>query len=330
MNTKDALIRYIEKIIGQTPVIKPVPKKKMAKVPLYLVELYDLFYLKLFERELVLAVARDQEDGFTPREYAAHAEQLRDALGEIIALVLPHVIAYNRDRLIKQGVAFIVPGRQLFLPQLLVDLRNNFPRRKRSSRESLSYPAQLVVLYHLLKASIEPYSLRELANRFGYSAMTLSNVGDELSALALCEDRTTGRKRNLHFEARGRQLWKKFLPYLRTPVQARHWVRGIPFRISGIKAGITALSAYTAIEDDSLPTYAMRNTAYRKRLETGELIGCHGPDEAEAQIESWFYVPAILADDNRVDKLSLFLTLHESSDERVTKALRELLGRVQW
>ncbi|MFH1037155.1 MAG: hypothetical protein V1789_00610 [PVC group bacterium] len=36
-----------------------------------------------------------------------------------------------------------------------------------------------------------------------------------------------------------------------------------------------------------------------------------------------FYTPELLADDNRVDRLSLYLTLHNSPDERVTKALRE-------
>ena len=330
MNKQSEAIRYIGQITGYTPTFTPLSEGEKANIPVYLVELYDLFRLKIFNRELVLAVAKGHEGGFTPAEYAAHAEQLRDALEESIALVLSHVTAYQRNRLIKQGVAFIVPERQLFLPQILVDLRDYFPRRKPTSRKTLSYPGQLVVLYHLLKTPIESYSLRELAKRLGYSAMTLSNVADDLSGFDLCKAKTTGRKRNLQFKLQGRKLWEKVLPCLRAPVQTRRWIRDIPPNISVIKAGITALSAYTRIADDFLPTYAIRNREYRKLLETGDLIGCHGPDEAKAQIEVWFYTPELLADDNRVDRLSLYLALRNSPDERVAKALREMLRGVQW
>ena len=51
MNARDAVISYIEQIIGHAPVIKPLPDKKTAKVPVYLVELYDLFgYIRISQR----------------------------------------------------------------------------------------------------------------------------------------------------------------------------------------------------------------------------------------------------------------------------------------
>jgi len=243
---------------------------------------------------------------------------------------LPHVAAYDRNRLVKHGVAFIVPGRQLFLPQLLVDLREYFPRRRQPTGDKLSYPSQTIVLYHLLKEPVEHYSLRDLARRLRYSAMTLSNVGNELTGLQLCTAVTTGRKRMLHFEKQGRRLWKTALPYLRSPVKARRWVRGNIVGKTAMKAGITALSACTDIGEDPLPTYAVRDNQYRKNLEAGDLLGCHGPDEAEAGIELWHYSPDLLAEDGRVDPLSLYLSLRESPDERVAKALREMLEGVQW
>jgi len=319
--------------IKSSPYISPSFFIQMAyeSLSFQLEENLDLYNReKIFNRELVLAVAKSDEDVFTPAEYTAHAEQLQNAIRENIALVLPHMTAYQRNRLIKKGVAFIVPERQLFLPQILVDLRDYFPRRKHTSRRTLSYPAQLVVLYHLLETPIESYSLRELAKMFGYSAMTLSNVADELSGFDLCKARVSGRTRNLQFNLQGHKLWKKALPYMRTPVHSRQWVRSIPPNIPAIKAGITALSVYTPITDDYLPTYAIRKREYQKLLETGSLIGCPGPDEAKAQIETWFYAPKLLADNNRVDRLSLYLTLRHSPDERVTKALRELMRGVKW
>ena len=330
INNKTEVIRYIRKLIGHNPTIFPLSKTEQDNVPVYLLEIYELFHLKLFNRKLILAVINNEEGGFTPSEYAAHVEQLHDALRDSIALVLTHIKAYERNRLTGKGVPFIVPGRQLFLPQFLVDLKDYFPRKKSVSRKTLSYPAQLVVLYHLIKEDIEPYSLRELADKVGYSAMTLSNVADELSGFELCEAVTTGRKRNLQFQLQGKQLWENVLPHLRNPIQSCRWIRYIPRRNSVFKAGITALSEYTHISEDFLPTYAMRNKEYRRLLETGDLIGCHGPDEAQAQIESWFYIPELLADNNIVDKLSLYLALQDSPDERVRKSLREMMGEIGW
>lgn len=330
MNIRRDTVQYIEQIAGVAPHLKPLPKKATAGIPVFLMSLYDLLEMTLFDRPMVLAMARDHGDGFTPSEYARHAEQIQDALKQIVALVLPHVAAYDRNRLVKHGVAFIVPGRQLFLPQLLVDLREYFPRRRLPTGDKLSYPAQAIVLYHLLKGSVEHYSLRELAKRVRYSAMTLSNVGNELTGLQLCTAVTTGRKRMLHFEKQGRRLWKTALPYLRSPVKARRWVRGTIADAGILKAGISALSAYTDIGDDPLPTYAVRDNLYRKKLEAGKLIGCHGPDEAEACIELWHYAPDLLARNYRVDPLSLYLSLQDSPDERVAKALREMKEGIQW
>lgn len=329
MNTSSAIIRYIEQITGQVLALAPLSGKAAAKIPVFLMELYDLSRIKLFDRELILAIAKDHEEKFTPSEYAGHSEQFQDVLGEDVVLVLSHVAAYDRNRLVKQNVAFIVPERQLFLPRILVDLKDYFPHRKRKLAETLSYPAQVVVLYHLLKKSIEPYSLRKLADCLVYSAMTLSNVGDELSAMGLCDVIIAGRKRHLYFKAKGQKLWELALPHLRSPVRTRRWVRGNPINACAVKSGMTALSDYTQIGADPFPTYAMRDNECHKKLANGDLAVCHA-DEAEAQIEAWFYAPELLAENSRADRLSLFLILRNSPDERLAKALRELLEGVQW
>lgn len=330
MNLKEAVIRYVENITGHAPILTPLPKGAAVRVPVFLMELYELFRVKLFQRDLALAVGKEHKNGFTPMEYMGHAEQLRDALGEIVALVLPHVASYDRNRLVRMGVAFIVPERQLFLPQLLVDLRNHFPRAKRNTGEALPYPAQVILLYHLLKSSVEHYSLREVAERLGYSPMTISNAVDGLKGFGLCETRAVGRKYHLHFKARGRKLWEEALPHLRSPVRARRFVRGKPAEADAFQAGMTALSAYTRIGDDRLPVYAMREDKYRQEMKTGRLIECPGPDEAEAEIEAWFYSPEPLAEVGRVDRLSLFLTFRDSPDERVAQARRELMEGLRW
>ena len=330
MNTRQDVVQYIERVLGFEAHLKVLPSRAVAGVPVFLASLYDFCETMLFGRRVVLAIAKDHGDGFTPSEYAQHAEQIRNAVNEIVAMVLPHTAAYDRKRLIKNGVAFLVPGRQMFLPQLLVDLREHFPRRKQPAGDKLSYPAQAVVLYHLLCGPVEDASLRDLAKTLRYSPMTLSNATNELTVCRFCTAVTTGRKRTLHFNKQGRKLWKAALPLLRSPVKVRRWVRGIAGDAGFLAAGISALSAYSDIGDDPLPTYAVRDNVYRKKLEAGELVECHGPDEAEACMELWHYAPELLGRQDRVDPLSLCLSLQDSPDERVSKALRTVEEGVQW
>jgi len=330
MNTRQDVVQYIERVLGFEAHLKVLPSRAVAGVPVFLASLYDFCETMLFGRRVVLAIAKDHGDGFTPSEYAQHAEQIRNAVNEIVAMVLPHTAAYDRKRLIKNGVAFLVPGRQMFLPQLLVDLREHFPRRKQPAGDKLSYPAQAVVLYHLLCGPVEDASLRDLAKTLRYSPMTLSNATNELTVCRFCTAVTTGRKRTLHFNKQGRKLWRAALPLLRSPVKVRRWVRGIAGDAGFLAAGISALSAYSDIGDDPLPTYAVRDNVYRKKLEAGELVECHGPDEAEACMELWHYAPELLGRQGRVDPLSLCLSLQDSPDERVSKALRTVEEGVQW
>ena len=95
-------------------------------------------------------------------------------------------------------------------------------------------------------------------------------------------------------------------------------------------AGMTALERYTLIAADPVPTFALWQKEYRARVEQGDIVGCEGPDEAEAQIECWAYDPGRLAYGDGVDRLSLYLSLRNTADERVQKELRALLEGVEW
>jgi hypothetical protein len=48
-----------------------------------------------------------------------------------------------RKRLVREGVPFIVPGAQMFLPMLMVDLRERFSKAK--SREDVGFATVLGV-----------------------------------------------------------------------------------------------------------------------------------------------------------------------------------------
>lgn len=330
MNLENQLLGYVGKITGERPRLQTLSAKEASRLPLFLRTAYGLARLSLFQSPLLLAIQRDQDAPSTPAEYAGHARQIEAALGESPVLVLNRLVSYARDRMVRQGTSFIVPGKQMFLPRIMVDLREQFPGPVRESGERFSAPAQAVLIFHLLGNEAEDMPLRELAERVGYSPMTLCNVRDELRAGAVCDVIAQGRSRHLEFHGPRAELWRRVEGRLRSPVRARHWVRW-PSRGPGEPlAGISAAASYTDLSDNDIPSFAMRSIRYQRSLERSEIEEAPGPDVADAQVEAWIYDPRILAPGPAVDRLSLYLSLRDSMDERVQKALEALLEEVRW
>lgn len=331
MDTEHKLLRYLQDVTGREGSILEGQPARAAALPLYLRTYYDVREVNLFGRKLMIAVQKDDTDPATPTEYSKHHDALSSFLGDHVALVLPDVTAATRQRLVQFGVPFVVPGRQMFLPSILVDLRERFARAPRRSTATLTAAAHVVLLRHLLGDQVQGLSLRELALTLSYSAMTLSNVRDELEAAGLCASKQEGRSTFLVFEKPRSVLWEQALPHLRNPVKARHWIRwGNTVPDLTLQAGFTALSAMSMVADDDLLTFAMAEPAYRRHLEAGRLHGCDGPEGAQARLECWRYDPTVLSKGPVVDVLSLYLSLQQVDDERVAKALQDLLGSLPW
>jgi len=330
MSIHRSLATYIEQITGEPPEISPLTPGEDAPLPLFLRTLYEIKRAELFGRSLLLAIQKDGIEQPTPSEYAKHAGTISQIMGTETILVLPKLASYSRNRLVRQGVPFAVPGRQMFLPMLLIDFRERFPRASRKNSPTLLTPSQVVVIYYLSGNSVDGIPLRELAARLGYSAMTLSNVRDELESAKLCQVVMDGRSRQLRFGSSRSKLWELAKPRLRSPVKASHWVNWSRPSTLALASGLNALAEYSSISEDRVPTFAMRDRDYRRQLETGELHGCPGSGEADARLEAWRYDPAILTAGATVDRLSLYLSLRDSRDERVQIALEGMLKEMPW
>ncbi|MEI6168981.1 MAG: hypothetical protein WCS52_17505 [bacterium] len=213
---------------------------------------------------------------------------------------------------------------------MMVDLHERFPRTTSQPVSRLAAAAQVVLLRHLLGRHVEGVSLRELAGELGYSAMTLSTVRIELESLELCKSIQQGRSTHMEFPAPMRELWGRAESHLLSPVKARHWVRFIRKDERNLHAGLTALASSSMVSDDELPTYAMKSSDYRAQLERGDIVRCLGPEDAQARVECWAYDPRLLSDEPTVDRLSLYLSLRGTHDERIEKALTALLEGMPW
>jgi DNA-binding MarR family transcriptional regulator len=324
---KERLLNHLELISGERP---DLAAEAGSALPLFLRERYAVFSTRLFGRKSLLAVEAEGREIGSPGEYGKHEEALKLKLGEPVVLVLPILPSYARNRMVRMGIPFIVPGSQMFIPNSMIDLRERFPQPNSKRRETLSPAAQCTVLYHLLRGPLAGISLKDIARKIHYSPMRMTKVKDELEASEICDVVQSGRSMVLDFKATGRALWEQVKPQLNSPVKKTHWVKWSKPEEPALLAGMSALSLRTMIAADRLPTYALPLAVFRDLLERGVCAGCHDAENAAVKIEIWSYNPHLLGDDRLVDPLSLYLSLRNSSDERVQQQLEQLIEDIKW
>jgi hypothetical protein len=321
--TLPALVEYLEKLTGSPVDLAPAEPRSL---PLFLRERFQLHQGEVFGRSFIFAIDTWGEEDPSAANYANLTENLSGHLGDSVVLVLPGLAQHIRQGLIRLGRPFIVPGSQTFLPTAIIDLRERQPTALPAAK-TLSPAAQCVLLYHLERQSIHPWSLQKVAEAVGYSPNMLVKVKRELEAAELCDPVRDGRVVTLRFHVERRALWQQALPWMASPVRATHWVHWEKPPAEAIMAGMTALSRATMIVDDRTPVYALHHKVFKDNA----FKICADRIDATARLEIWNYNPRLLTiREEMVDPLSLFLSLRHDPNERVQDQLETLIERFPW
>jgi hypothetical protein len=247
----------------------------------------------------------------------------------LVILVFAHLGTGRRNALIARRLAFLVPGVQLFVPELLLDLRERTPPPPRVA-ETLSPTAQVVILGALLDLATEG-NAGELARRYGVAPMSMTRAFDELAGAHLAETPRIGRERVLRFQMIGRALWEQAAPRLQSPVRkVRTVVIPWPQRFPGKIAGQSALGHYTALTAPRIQRLAVASADWNWLVRDEGLRDTEPLDPQGDEVETWTYDPAALTSEMVVDPLSLFLAVRGHTDERVAGAAEDLLERMPW
>jgi hypothetical protein len=320
---------YINETIGVFPKSEMIPKAQGNKLPYFISDSYRLYSYSLLKCNFILLIPKDSQE-HTPAELSKHADIVRKQLSMDVVVLLPELTGYNRKRMIGHKVPFIVPRKQLYLPDLMIDLREHFKGERENRREYLSPSAQVVLLYCIMQKRDALYP-GDLATKLSYSRMTLNRAFDELAYFELAAKVFSGRDKLLKFSMGWKELWQKALPVLRSPVKKMVFFSTKPSGISQFHlSGISALAERSMIAEDKLPVYAVEWNSYQLMFRNGRIKEIPSHDEAVAAAELWHYSPGLLSNSNTVDPLSLYLSLHDSQDERIQSALDSMMEAVKW
>jgi len=298
----------------------------VRRLPAFLERRYRLYGAHIAHRHCVFAVPRG--DASTPGDIAKHIALIRSAVEALVVFATPSLSSHNRQRLLKHGVAFVVPGNQLYIPELAMDLRENFRAPLDAETDRLAPTAQAVLFHHLLGQSEGVSIPSRIAKELGYSAMSISRAFDDLVATGLAETAKHGKERRLRFTRDRRALFDAAQRYLRSPVRGLKFLRGAPDRALMI-SGESALAELT---DLAPPRVAIRAVAASDWKAITQADGLVETDRFEADyvIETWSYDPARLSASPIVDPLSLHTQFKDHHDERVAAAARQLVEGMKW
>lgn len=323
---------YFESIFGERPEIKRWANSK--GLPFYLLDEYAFDTVTLYGREILVLLAHE------PFENAAkirkHVDILKKTVDHPILYATGALKSFERKRLIESGVEFVVPGNQLFAPQLGLDLRE-FYRSRPLEKSAMSPASQALLIAAILRGWDEDYLFRgvDLADLDQYSKMTTSRAMKEFQSFGLIEPAINEKSPRWHFVGPPKVIWEKALPVMQSPVKRVVFSDWPP--LVQRAAGLSALSKASLLAEPSIPVIAFTKEGWDLELRRSGRTEVDPFDHALFEIEIWSYSPdhirgatCVPVSSESVDPLSLFLSLREAADDRVQISLDEVMEKIEW
>lgn len=292
-------------------------------LPLFLRGAYQLNMLRISGISFLTATPIEKVNLATMRK---HRTKLMDIVGMECAFRLKIISAYTKQKMLEEGIPFILEEKELYLPFLGIVL--NKKKKEKASPARISYLTQKMLLT-VLYDEISNVSVTEMAKILEISKMSVTRCFDELDAfhLGLVEDNGKSGRR-FQLSKTKRELWETVRPLLRNPVEKEFLLDCTPpWPLP--KSGLTAISHYSMLADNSYATYAIAKQKV-KELQPGQLPQVPQGELPAAVIQVLGYV--CHHDGNNklvIDPLSAVLTLtqEEMNDPRIEGAVEEIMEK---
>ena len=333
----EELIKHISQTLHVDIKINKFENAGFDKLPLFVKSLYVLYNAELFNQQLILVKYKDEEN-FSIKQAKIHLEIIRNTKQKKVVLILDSLTSIMRHRLVAKGINFIVPNKQIYLPELLIQFQENFSSIKpKSGTQKLLPLAQLILLYHLLHKDemIEQYSFKQLAQKFKYTQMAITKAVDNLKQLSLIIVNVE-KEKSIRFTLARTELWHEIEKrnLFVNPVFKSVYVDEIPNNLKLLQSYTSALSEYSDVNPSNQQYLAINKNLFFELEKENGLININ-PNEGKYCLEVWKYDPVKLIEkietsEPVVDPLSLYLCLRNSSDERIEMALEKLLKKYVW
>lgn len=313
---------YLEKTLRQKVSIK-ANNSLCDKLPLAFKGRYYFFDIETNGMHWVAIKPKSDAGLVTLRKDRA---KVQAAAGLNCAIFMDSTTCYIKEKLIEEGIPFVLADKQVYLP-FIGFLLSSSGERDIAPVQLISYLTQKLILTAIYE-KWDKVTVSEAAVRLGVTKTSVTRCFDEIEYLSIDILDAKGKSRAITVSEDRKQLWEKLQSVLRNPVISRYELR--EDLLFDKKAGITALCEYSLLSDNDYPTYAITKKEISetgikkmKRVCRGEEIGC-------VVLELGYFINF---DNKKIeDPLSVVLSLsdEEKQDERVCISVDEMLEGYVW
>lgn len=303
--------------------LKTEPFPNRDDLPIYLNRNYNI---ELAEYAGVIFLLAKPLDKINLSAIRKQRLQLETITGLKCVLVFDTLNWYTREKMLEEGIPFILKDRQLFLPFLGVLLSQD-KQRDLKKAEKLSFATQ----HFLLMAIYQRWTnmtVTAAAKEMSVSKMTMTRCYDEIESIDPSLIKKSGRTRRFVWDYSTYDLWKLLNPFFRNPVIRTYSLRD-PMEITPKKlSGLSAIAHYTMISDNAFGTLAI--SLEEEKLLSMKKRVCVPDNEIPAMVVQVTPYKIDYADGKACDPLTAILSLSEEEDDdpRIESAIDELLKEV--
>lgn len=309
-------------IAGVPVILAPIPRESLKGLNLDTILMFRFYKTVFNQHELCIVEPKGDTNSLTPKQNRQLAELIERTIGIPVAFLLPSLPYYDRSRLVAQGVYFVVSDKYVFLPGMLINAQT---KRQGKERKKLSATAQYILLYYLLHKEINEFTLQAIEAKVPYSYQLISRAAVELEDKQLFQSEKDGKTKILFSDTSRAILWENALPFLTSPIKKVVYTDDLwsaPFYIGSV----SALSHYSNLNPDEQQTRVIWNKDIDKKKDAE--LAKNDPG-SNYRIEIWKYSPKMLSQQPEyVDRLSLYLSLQDDNDPRVSKELNIILNEI--
>ena len=313
---------FLEKSLRQNVIITE-NKELYKKLPLVYRGRYDIFTVETNGALWIAIQPKDNVGLVLLRRDRACVEKMT---GLNCAIFLEQTTFYIREKMMEEGIPFVIDGKQVFLP-FIGYLLSKSNERELPPVHLISFLTQKMLLVAIYERWIE-MKVSDVAKQLGVSTKSASRCFDELEYLNIGVLGMKGKSRVINIPDDRKQLWQQIERVLRNPVIRRFILRK-DMKLEK-KAGISALCEYSLLSDNAYPTYAVTKKELKasgvkveKQANKLEEIGC-------VVLELGYFIDFL--GKGLQDPLSVALsqTREEQEEERVEISINEMLEEYVW
>lgn len=315
------MLNYIKEVLNINCSRIDMPLDKII-LPLYL-DLYEIQPISLDGVKVLFITPRETLSNV--KAVKKHLEKMQSLSGCFVSLMLNDISEKRKKSFLENHIPFVVTNNQIYLPFMAIYLQE----KNKTKIEAVSQltPAAQLVFINFFKQNSRELEVANFAKKLQFSEMSTTRALRQLVATGLFEIKkgTITNSNLLVTKVKDKEeLFNKIEPYLINPVKNFFYIDKEELNNKELlPSGVTYLSMFSMLGKEELDTWAVYGKATDFKTATSELTDV----SRQARIEIWKYNPKLVCLEEKNDSISVYLSLKNSTDARISKENKKLIAK---